>query len=136
MLAAGHEVTVECFEGFEFDDDTLTSPFVATCVEGNAGVSVGEINYQGVFDKPLPVCVPSIGGGGEEVEMTGSQKMLYRCLCSHTHANTHAHALARTHATLCLPPPPLPPYTSKSNAASAQSGVTTRMGMAGSRTWT
>lgn len=75
-VVEGGTVTVECNEGFEFDD-AVDSPFIATCVAGGEGASDND-EYLGAFDRSFPVCVPLIEeGGGQEVEMTGTQKMLY-----------------------------------------------------------
>jgi len=57
----GSTLTVTCNEGFVFADDVAT-PFYATCIRDEAGgETVNGVDYGGVFDQDMPVCVPADG---------------------------------------------------------------------------
>ena len=74
----GGSITVTCNPGFHFDEGE-NSPFMATCVKDEGGgETVNGVQYSGIFDKAIPMCVPDIEEdvSSDEAEMADSMKGL------------------------------------------------------------
>ena len=79
-LVEGASISVTCYQGFHFDED-VASPFTATCIkDDNGGETINGVDYLGVLDLAMPVCVPNIDKKEKQedaVIMSASDKGLY-----------------------------------------------------------